>query len=263
MEVFGTPVFEGVSVPGLLLLAVLYVYAFTIKGVFGYGAVPPIVVFGSLIIGPHHAVLLAALSNLLTHIQFIPQCVRAGDRRLAGRLVMIYLPTIIVGVWIFGRLEASWLKLVMGTMIFLVVGAEALNLFRRFEGAIRRRSSVVGVILATISGLMAGLIGVGGVVLVSLYVKVLCPDRVLFRSTILLLASFVVLWRTTMLGIGGHITVSLILEAVLLLPVSVGAGMLGTRIFGGMNDRRFFVAFQIMLLFAALFVMVQALAEVL
>jgi uncharacterized protein len=263
MNVLGIPVFEEVSALGLGLLVCLYGAAFTIKGIFGYGAVPLLVVFGALIVGPHHAVLLAALSNLFSHIQFIPEGLRAGDRRLTRGLILVYVPTIVAGIWIFGRLEANWLNLVMGSVIALVVGAEALNLFRRFEASIRARTSLVGPLLAAISGLLAGMIGTGGIVLVSLYVKIVCTDKRVFRATILLIATFVIGWRTLVLGYSGFITWSLVLESLMLLPMSVGAGVVGTRIFGRMTNKRFFSAFQIMLLFAAVFLIIRALQKVL
>ena len=263
MSVFGIPVFEEVSVVGLCLLAMVYFAAFTIKGAFGYGAVPILVVFGALIVGPHHAVLLAAMSNLFTHIQFVPESLRAGDRRLAGGLMLIYLPTIAVGIWVFGRLEPSWLNVIMGGLMVLVVGAEALNLFRRFEEPIRRRASVIGPLLGAVSGLLVGIIGAGGVAFMSLYVKILCPEKRLFRATILLLVSFILVWRIAILGISGFITGPLIVESLILLPVSMSAGMLGTRVFSRMTNNRFFAAFQIVLLSAASFLMINAVIRVL
>ena len=62
MTVVDVPLFEGVSDVGILLLVALYFLAFVIKGIFGFGAIPPLVVFGALITEPHHAVLLAAVA---------------------------------------------------------------------------------------------------------------------------------------------------------------------------------------------------------
>jgi hypothetical protein len=252
MTVLGIPVFADLTVERFGLLVALYFLSFVVKGIFGLGAQPPLVIFGALIVGPHDAVLLAVVSNAISHIQFIPESVRNGDWKAVRGLILGYLPSTALGVWLFGRLNAPSLTLVLGAALSAVIIAEGLSLFRRWEGPIRAHTGVVGSVVAGVSGLVGGLTGAGGVVLTSLYIKVLCAETRTFRATILLVATVAMTWRILVLGAGGFIGLSPFLECLVLVPISVVGGFLGSKLFGRIPRERFFWAFRLVLVVAAL-----------
>lgn len=254
-------VFADLSVGQLAALVGLYFVAFVIKGMFGLGAQPPLVIFGALIVDPHHAVLLSVVSNALGHIPFIPESIRRGDWSSVRGLVAGYLPAIALGVWLFGRLDQAGLTLVLGVGLTAVVVAESLSVFRRWEEPIRAHPGAVGVGVAGVSGLLAGLTGAGGVVLTSLYIKLLCPEVRTFRATILLVATVVMAWRMVVLGAGGFVDMSLLSECLVLLPFTLAGGFVGSKLFGRLPRERFFSAFRVVLVVAALNLVVKGVRE--
>ena len=166
-------------------------------------------------------------------------------------MVLAYIPAIAIGVWVFGRLESPWLTFILGTVILLIIGAESLAAFGHLDVMVRRHVTVIGPVLAGISGLLAGVIGAGGIILVSLYAKIVCANPRMLRATILLIANFVIFWRTAVLGIGGFITLSLLIESLILVPVSFFGGFIGAKIFGRLQPDLLFRLFQGLLLVAA------------
>ncbi|MBE0531945.1 MAG: sulfite exporter TauE/SafE family protein [Rhodospirillales bacterium] len=252
MSILGIPVFADLSVESFAALIALYFLSFVVKGMFGLGAQPPLVIFGALIVDPHHAVLLSVVSNAISQLQFIPESIRNGDRPVVRGLVLGYLPSIALGVWLFGRLDTSGLSLVLGVVLTAVIAAEGFSVFRRWEGSIRAHPRRVGTVMASVSGLLAGLTGAAGVILTSLYVKILCPEARTFRATILAVATVIMVWRMAMLGVGGFIGLPLLLECLVLAPCSVLGGFVGSKLFGRLPRERFFWAFRIVLVVAAL-----------
>lgn len=261
MTVLGVPVFADLTAGSFVALIALYFFSFVVKGMFGLGAQPPLVIFGAFIVDPHEAVLLSVVSNAMGHIQFVPESLRHGDWPAVRGLVLGYVPSIALGVWLFGRLDTSGLSLVLGLALTAVIVAEAFSVFRRWESSIRAHPGRVGPVMAGVSGLLAGLTGAAGVVLTSLYIKILCPEARTFRATILLVASVVMAWRIVVLGAGGFIGLSLFLECLVLLPCSLLGGYLGSRLFGRLPRERFFWAFRIVLIVAALNLVLKGLRD--
>ncbi len=252
MSILGVPVFADLTVGSFAALVALYFLSFVVKGMFGLGAQPPLVIFGALIVDPHHAVLLSVVSNAISQLQFIPESIRNGDRPVVQGLVLGYLPSIALGVWLFGRLDTSGLSLVLGAVLAAVILAESFSIFRRWEGTVRAHPGLAGSIMAGMSGLLSGLTGAAGVILTALYVKIMCPDARIFRATILALATVIMVWRMIVLGVGGFIGLSLVLECLILAPCSLLGGFVGSKLFGWLPRERFFWAFRIVLVVAAL-----------
>ena len=56
MEIAGIPIFPEMTGLEIAALAAIYASAFLIKGVFGFGAVPLLIVGGTFVVEAHHAV---------------------------------------------------------------------------------------------------------------------------------------------------------------------------------------------------------------
>ena len=62
MDIASWPVpFQSLSLPAIALVHVAYLAGFAIRGSFGFGSNLPAVLVTAWVLGPHHAVLLAAL----------------------------------------------------------------------------------------------------------------------------------------------------------------------------------------------------------
>lgn len=252
MTVFGLPLFPDLSAGGIVALVGIYFFSFVLKGMFGLGAMPPLVIFGAWVLGPHHAVVLAVVSNVFSQIQFTPEGLRYGDWRLVRNLVLAYVPATILGVWIFGTLESAWLSVVVGLTLVMVILLEGSAFLRRYDESIQRHSGTLGPVMAAVSGVVGGVVGAGGVILVSTYIKLICKDPRVLRASILLIASFFIGWRTVVYAANGFVPLAVLFECVILLPVIVIGGFAGSRLFGLIPKDRFFFAFRIFLILASL-----------
>ena len=230
----------------------VYIVAFLLKGVFGYAHTAALVVGTSLIIPPHHAVVLAAISNLINQVQFVPRSLREGDRRVAGRLSLWVLPAIAAGVALFALVDSSRLSMLIGIMIFLLVLAETLGLTRRAEPFLQRENGPALPGAGIISGLMAGFIGAGAVIFLSFYVRAACPEKLRFRSTMLLIGTIFVGWRSLLLVVAGLVSLQIMIEALILTPVAAIAGHLGTKAVPYIPNAMYFRLYQVLLMAAAM-----------
>ena len=121
---FGLPVFSDTSSNGVLVLVLVYFLSFFIKGAVGVGSLSPVILLSTFLLGPHRAVLLGLTTNALSQIQFVPQGIRDGDWKIARRVIIANYIGAAVGVWIFGRLDSTWLTLILGAALGLVAAAE-------------------------------------------------------------------------------------------------------------------------------------------
>ncbi|MDH5749953.1 MAG: sulfite exporter TauE/SafE family protein [Rhodospirillales bacterium] len=250
MSVAGIPLYPELALSSFLLLIVIYFFGFFVKGALGMGAMTPTVLFGAWVIGAHHAVLLALVCNLFSQVQFLPEGFRYGDRAFTLRAVVPLFAAIALGVWIFGRLDDSGLELVVGFVLGGIVLLDATGLSKWIEARFRGHPSLF-IIAATISGLISGIIGAGGLFILAAFLKVVCPEPRKFRATMLLIITLAVIWRATTFAVGGFITPQLLLESAVLIPAIVAGGWVGMKFFHSISADRFNLFFRIFLIAAA------------
>lgn len=259
--ILGITPFEGIGPQALAGLAAVYFIAFFVKGIFGYGAISALVVGASFLVPPHQAVLLAAVSGAATQVQLFSGGWRDGDRAIAGQLAIWAVPAIGLGVWLFASADETGLGLMIGLTILALVLLEASGLIVRLEPVIARNARVLGPVASVVSGLVAGLVGAGGVILLSIYIKLFCPEKRRFRGTVLLVATVFVLWRVLLLVAMGLIGWQLLLEALILAPAAWLGGRIGSRAMTGVSDPVFFRAYQGLLILASVLMIWQTLGR--
>ncbi|ESR25585.1 sulfite exporter TauE/SafE family protein [Lutibaculum baratangense] len=259
MTVAGIPVFEGLALWQFAALAAAYALAFLIKGVFGYGAVPPMILMGSLLMPPHEAVLLGGLVNLASQTFIIPDGIRHGDRALAGRMVIYIMPALVLGVFVFKYLPSDGLQLVVGIVLLAILLMEGSPAWRRLEPVFARRHRLFGSISAIIAGLMAGVVGAGAMVFLSIYLRTRASERMSFRGTVILIVTAILTWRTILFVGAGLIGWSLVLQAAIMLPLAAVFLLVGTRLAQTLSNSVYFRAYQVFMIMAAVLLIVRGL----
>lgn len=247
MEFFGIAPFEGLSLAQIAALVAVYFGAFFVKGVFGFGAVPLLIVAGSFVVDPHQAVILAAVTNLMTHSVYMPEGWRNGQRGLVGRLAIFVVPAIAVGVAVFARLGGDSLSVLAGIIILGSILVDAFGLLDPLAPRVRRQAWIVGPIFGVLTGFISGLVGAGSIAFVGLYIRIFAPDKTGFRATIILMTAVIMVWRTSVMVFAGLITLALVAQALLLLPGALLSGAIGARLAGRLTDRGFFAAYRAVL----------------
>ncbi len=191
-------------------------------------------------------------------------CIRAYETATGGSrgaFVANYIGAA-VGIWIFGRLDATWLTLVLGTALGLVAFAEQSQLLALLSERVDMSRTVWLVPLAATAGLVSGVSGAGGIFFIATYLRNVCPDARTFRGTTLLLSALIVGWRTVLLVASGYITRQTVAEAAILFPVVLLGGLAGTWFFRRLPTERFYQIFQAVLLLAAASLIWKGLSDV-
>ncbi len=257
MTLLGTTVFDGLSAWQFGAVLAAYALAFTIKGVFGYGAVPPMILMGSLVMPPHHAVLLAGLVNLASQGLLLPDGLKHGNRRLAGRMILFIVPALVVGVFVFQRLDPARLQLTVGLLLLAILLADGTTWRDKLTPLVDRQRGLFSAASAIIAGMLAGIVGAGAMIFLSVYLRTREGDRLAFRGTIILVTSAILVWRTVLLVAADLVTRSLLLEALLMLPLSAAFLQFGRAVARRVSNEAFFKAYRVLMITAAALLVVR------
>jgi uncharacterized membrane protein YfcA len=244
--------FEEVNAPGLIGLALVYFLSYLIKGTVGLGGLTPAILFGTYLLGPHHAVLVALTTNALTQVQFIPQGLRDGDWKTVKTIIAANFPCAAVGIWIFGRLEGTSLSMVLGLTLGALVLLDQSDRLSSRLGGLKFGSSLSLYAIAGASGLISGVAGGGGLFFLAFYLRYVCKDPRTLRGTTLLLGTVLVAWRISILTFTGFISSGILIESLYLLPIAFLGGLAGTRLYKSISADRFYQFFKIVLVLAAI-----------
>jgi uncharacterized membrane protein YfcA len=247
--------------------AVICVFAahfigFFIRGAFGFGSNMPIILLTTWLLGPHHAILLVVFTAAMAQVHLFPQGFRTADWKVTRPLLVGMFAGVCVGTWLFTILATDWLTLIMGSLITIVVAMDRLRLLERLTGFIDLRARLVTSSLAAISGAVGTVSGGGGLYFLVVYLKLACESAASLRGTNMILSGLFILVRVGLLVPTGLITLPLLVEAVLLMPVVFLGTWTGTRVFHLTEPRRFFDALQLILLLAAVAIMVRGFVKI-
>lgn len=255
--------FEGLGAAAIGFILLSHFIGFFIRGAFGFGSNMPIVLLTTWVLGPHHAILLVALTSGIAQVHLLPQGFRHTDWAIVRRLTLGLLAGIILGVWIFAEIEADWLMLLLGLLLVVILLLDWLHLIERMQRRIDLRSRAVAGFLAAVSGSVGTVSGGGGLYFLVVYLKLVCPGPAALRSTNVFLSGAFMIVRLTLLALAGLFTPELLLEAALLAPAVLLGGWAGTRTFHRTSPERFYRWLQLVLMAAALALAVKGLQYIL
>lgn len=255
--------FHDLTTIQLVMLVVIYVTTASIRGALGFGAVAPAIIFSSIFLEPHHAVLLALATGTWAQAQIIPFGVKNGNWQLAKPLLLGGCISIIAGVFIFKKLEPGWLTVALGLAMFTVALLDYAGVFDKLGEKFNLNHPGVAGGLSAVSGLLAGVSGGGGMYLYSIYLKFACTTPTLFRGTSILVGAFLLIWRFLVTVAFGLVSWRLVAESLVLLPVSLAGAWFGIRFFHKTDAKRFYNLFQMVLMVGALILLWKGLTRVL
>ena len=252
MITFGEYVaFAEIGGPALALIVGAHFLGFFIRGAYGFGSNMPIVLLTTWVLGPHHAILLVALTSGLAQIHLLPQGFRRTDWQIARHLSIGMMTGIAVGTWIFAGIEADWLVLLLGILIIGILLMDRFRLIERLQHRIDLRSRALAGGLAAISGTVGTVSGGGGLYFLVVYLKLVCGSPEILRSTNVFLSGAFMLFRLCLLTYAGLFTPGMLFEAILIAPAVFFGSWCGTRLFHAFSPERFYNGLQLILLAAA------------
>jgi uncharacterized membrane protein YfcA len=249
--IFGVTPFDSVSTGGLTALVLLYVFAYLLRGVIGFGSATPAVLGCVWIVPPHDAVILAILTSLAAQIVLLPRGIRTCDRKILPPMLLGAALAIVFGTWIFATLNAQWLTIVIGAILVFAVFAERFKLTERVIEGRDLRNFKIPFCLTSFTGILSGISGVGANLLLSVYVRWAAPNPVTFRGTNMAYSGFAIVWRVIVLALGSLLSLKLIIESIILVPAVLLGAFLGLKLGDKIEGERYFHIIQIVLVVAA------------
>jgi uncharacterized membrane protein YfcA len=257
------PAFAGVPPTAIAFLVAVYFLSFFVRGAFGFGSGVPAVLFGSLILGPHHAVVLSLCCAAISHAQFIVHGLRYADWGVARFVLLFLVPGVVGGVWVFRELDADWLTLLLGVIITTIVALSFTDVMHRIGKSTDIRAPWIVSALASLSGLIAGTTGAGGMYLLAAYLRHACPTAIKLRATGFTVSTVSIVGRAGVMAVAGLITPATIVETALLSPCVILGGWAGARFFRALPGQRFDQAFRAFLLIVSLIIVAKGISRIL
>jgi uncharacterized membrane protein YfcA len=255
--------FQTLDGESIALLMVVYLATATIRGAFGFGGVAAAIVFSSMIIEPHHAILLALVTGCYCQFQIFPFGLRHGDWKVARPMFIAGFAAIIVGVFVFKNLEPGWLTICLGVVMSGIVVLDYYHLMERLAAKINLRGTATAFGLSTAAGLIAAIAGGGGMYLYSIYLKFACPTPAALRGTSILLGAIFLYWRFIVATALGLISLRLLIESLVLVPPSLIGAWAGIHFFRRADAKRFYATFQLVLFMGAALLMWKGMQRIL
>ncbi len=264
-DLFPTDLTPFHTLDAMQVLALVAVYGIiaSVRGALGFGAVAPTIVFTTIFLEPHHAVLLALATGVWAQVQLVPFGLKHGDWKLAKPLLLVGFGAIAAGVFVFKKLEPGWLTICLGLAMLSIALMDRYHLMDRIATRVDLRRFSVALGLSGVAGLIAGLAGGGGMYLFSVYLKFACANPTLMRGTSIMVGSIFLIWRFIVAIAFGLISWRLVVESLLLMPVSLFGAWFGIRFFQRADAKRFYSAFQAVLMLGAAALLWKGFARVL
>jgi len=247
----GIVAFESIGAAAIAFVLLAHFLGFFVRGALGFGSNMPIVLLTTWVLGPHHAILLVALTSGIAQIHLLPQGFRDTDWTVARMLAIGMMAGIVIGVWIFAGIKADWLVLLLGGLIILIILMDRLRLIERLRRVVDLRSPILASVLAATSGTIGTISGGGGLYFLVVYLKLVCATPGALRSTNVFLSGSFMIFRISLLAYAGLFTPNLFLEAFIITPAVLLGSWAGTRLFRALDPKRFYNLIQIVLLAAA------------
>ena len=251
--------FAGVSPWAIFGIAVIYFVCFMARGAIGFGALAPAVTFTSWLIPPHHAVLLGVIAATIPQIQLIPESYRHTDWVVARPVIIAVMIPTVIGTWIFTQISGDVLTAVLGFVISTVVVLDAFKLLDRAAKSVDIRSPYFAFGLASLTGLINGIAGAGGMIALMVYFKHACRDHISLRATTIFLGTVLLCYRFALTFIAGMVDLTLLVESVLMLPIIYLGVWLGVRYSGTISPKRYHIILTSVLLVSALGLLLEGL----
>ena len=192
------------------------------------------------------------MASFIAQIDLLPQGLRTADWKVSKPLIAGMLVGTAVGTWLLTLWKAEWLEISMGLLIMAIIGMERLQLMERLGQRFDLRSHRITSTLALTAGAVGTLSGGGGIYLLVPYLKLACRTPESFRGTNLVLSGFFLTGRALFLVMVGLVTLAIVAEALLLMPMIFLGTWVGTRFFRTVSPQRFWRALQALLICGAL-----------
>ncbi len=255
--------FQGMDGETFALLVLIYSATAIIRGAYGFGGVAPAIVFSSMMLEPHFAILLAMVTACYCQAQILPFGVRHGDWKVAKPMFIAGFISITAGLFIFKSLDPGWLTICLGVLMAAIVALDHFKVMERLASRIDLRSTATVFGLSSAAGLTASIAGGGGMYLYAIYLKYACPTPTGLRGTSILLGAIFIFWRLIAAAGFGLISPRLLIEGLVLVPPSLIGAWAGIHFFRHADAARFYSVFQLVVFFGAAILLWKGLARIL
>ena len=257
----GVAPFADIAWWAIAIVFAAHAFGSFIRGAFGFGSNLPVVLITTFVLGPHHAILLALLTTIVAQAALLPSALADADWPVARPLMAGLTAGTVLGTWLFTILSAEWLVLVLGILLSSIVLMDWLNVVQRLTARVELRTARLASGFAFVGGTMGGISGGGAFYFLVVYLKHACSTAAALRATNVVLSVLVMCMRVIVVVLAGRMTLSLLAEALLLIPLVLAATWYGTHMFRTSPPARFYAALQFLLLAGAFSLIVKGIGR--
>ena len=143
------------------------------------------------------------------------------------------------GISLFGYMDGKWLTLVLSVTVGSLVVMELSGAMTYWFNRVNFRSMKFLFPFASISGLIVGVTGAGGLLVLSFYVKTILKIPRAIRGTMLLISIIFSVIRVGGLSLAGFVDFTIVAEVIISLPFGLVGGWFGMRFFKHLSDKNY------------------------
>jgi len=232
----------------IALVLATFFGGFLIRGAFGFGSNMPIILVTTWILGPHHAIVLTALSSIASQLWLIPGGVRTADWSVTRSLILGLVTSTIIGTVIFASTRSDGLSVIMGIIIVFLIVSEKFALMETVDRHISVRGPLMSFLLSFCSGIFGSLSGGGGVYFLVTFLRHVCPTPAVLRGTTITVAATMTILRVGEVTVAGFMSTQILAEAIALIPITLLGTWVGTTFFRKATPKAFYTGLQLVLI---------------
>jgi uncharacterized membrane protein YfcA len=212
--------FADISLPQLVLVACVALFASIVGGLAGYGtgALMPLVLVP--LIGAEPVVPIIAISSIFTNLSRFAAYIRHVDRRRALIVILAAALTTALGAYGYTRLTNAGAALVIGTM--LISSVPLRRLLKRRD--IRIKETGLGVGAVGYGALVGGTSGSGVILLSLLMASGLEGAAVIATDAVISVATSII--KISVFGLAGVVTAQVLAFALLIGAIAIPGAFL-------------------------------------
>jgi uncharacterized protein len=252
MTLFGIEAFPSLSPQLIGTLIFIYFGSAFVRGLLGFGAGAPTLLFSAFILPPHEAVILSVFISTFAMLTLMPSGLRYGEIRIASPIMIGFAAASILGVWAFANLRADWLTLVLGILLILATLSDLTDVMTRFAKNLDITKPTVPLGLGFVSGFLGSIGGAGIGYFLSVYIRWATDTPEIFRGTNILVSTFTNVWRVVWFAVFGLLAWHYAVALVFFAPAVLAGNFIGAKAAGRLSPERYFRVFQFVLLIGAI-----------
>lgn len=224
------------SIELILLMSLVVLFAFLIKGITGFGEGLIMVTILSLFLDLKYILPVTLIIVLTADLYLLFNFWKEIDKKSIFTIFITAIIGVILGTFFLKNLDEIILKKLLG--IFVSLFSIKLLFFDKSKNTIQKKNTIFGVIAGFFGGFIDAIIGTGGPPIV-MYLKYIKLKKGVFRATCVMTFFIFHIMRLITYIYSGIITPEVVKTSFMLVPAMLVGSIIGMKIHVKINENLF------------------------